>query len=236
MEPVIKVENLVQKMGRKILLKGISFEVFPGECLGIFGTRGTGKTSLLHILAGVERFTSGQVEVLGSNVRKSEKFKRDVGLVTQQKSLFLDMTVGENLDFIAALKKASRADVLEMIERYELNSFLSEPITSLDPIGVFQRLSLACAMLNRPKVLIADELIKDIDLYSRNLILRELERFQAEGGTCICAFSNMTFCHYMSRVGWLESGEMTLYEAKGAQAEWNRQEKFYTEQSERHHA
>ena len=235
MEPVIRVNNLVQKMGRKTVLKGISFEVLPGECLGVFGTRGTGKTSLLHILAGIDRFTSGQVEILGLNIRKSDKFKRDLGLVTQEKSLFLDMTVGENLDFIAALKKASKADVREMIERYELNEILSESVTVLDTMGVFQRLSLACAMLNHPKVLIVDEIIKDIDLYSRHLILRELQQFQAEGGTCVCGFSNIASCEYVSRVAWLESGEMTIYEPEGAQAEWNRQEKLDTEQSGHQH-
>jgi ABC-2 type transport system ATP-binding protein len=236
MEPVIRVNNLVQKMGQKTVLKGISFEVLPGECLGVFGTRGTGKTSLLHILAGIDRFASGQVEILGMNIRASEKFKRSLGLVTQEKSLFLDMTVGENLDFIAALKKASKADVHEMIERYELNEILSESVTVLDSMGVFQRLSLACAMLNHPKLLIVDEIIKDIDIYSRHLIVRDLQRFQAEGGTCVCGFSNIASCDYMSRVAWLESGEMTFYAPKDAQAEWDRQENLDNlEQSGRHH-
>lgn len=235
MEPVIRVNNLVQKMGRKILLKGVSFEVLPGECFGVFGTRGTGKTSLLHVLAGIERFTSGQVEVLGSNIVKSEKFKRDLGLVTQERSLFQDLSVGENLDFIAVLKRASRKAVQEGIERFELREFLTEPLTALDTMGSFQRLSLACALLNQPKVLIVDELIKDIDLYSSNLILRELERFQTEGGTCVWAFSDISYCRYMSRVGWLEGGEMTLYSPEAVCSEWNRQEEFYLEQSGRHH-
>jgi len=235
MEPVIRVNNLVQKMGRKTVLKGISFEVLPGECLGVFGTRGTGKTSLLHILAGIDRFTSGQVEILGLNIRKTDKFKRELGLVTQERSLFLDMTVGENLDFIAALKKASRADVREMIERYELNEILSESVTVLDTMGVYQRLSLACAMLNHPKVLIVDEIIKDIDIYSRHLILRKLKQFLAEGGACVCGFSNIASCEHMDRVVWLEGSEMTLYDPECAQAEWNRQEQLDTEQSGQHH-
>lgn len=233
MEPVIKVNNLVQKIGRKILIKGITFEVLPGEWLGIFGTRGAGKTSLVHILAGVDRFKSGQVEILGWNIRKTEKFKRRLGLVTQESSMFRDMTVVENLDFIAALKEASRADVREMIKRYELNDFLSKPVTTLD-IGVLQRLSLACAMLNRPEVLIVDEIIKDIDLFSRNLILRELQQFQADGGTCVSTFSSFPVCEYVNKVAWLEGGEMTIYEPEAAQAEWSSQEKLFAEQSGRH--
>lgn len=233
MEPVIKVTNLAQKIGRKLIFQGISFEVQPGECLGIFGTRGAGKTSLLHILAGVDRFNSGQVEILGFNINKTEKFKRSLGLVTQESSLFRDMTVVENLDFIASLKKASRAVVREVIERFQLQEFLTKPVTSLD-IGVLQRVSLACALLNRPKLLILDEIIKDIDLFSRCLILKELERFLAEDGTCVSTFSNFAFSQLFSKVAWLEGGEMTIYDPEAAQAEWNRQEKYYAEQSGRY--
>lgn len=224
MEPILRVNHLVQKRGRKTLLKGISFNVLPGERFGVFGTRGAGKTALLHILAGVDRFTSGQVEVLGFNVRTSGKFKRDLGLVTQERSLFLDMNVGENLDFIAALKKASRRDIQEMIERFELSDYLAEPVADLERVGVFQRLSLACALLNHPRVLIADEIIKDIDLNSRNLILRELDRFQAEGGTSVWSFSDIRYGSLMNRIGWLAEGEITLYTPGAAQGEWHHQE------------
>ncbi len=231
MEPIITVRNLVQKIGRQVLFNGLSFEVLPGESFGVFGLRGAGKTTLLHILAGVDRYKSGQVEVLGYNIKKFEKFKRDLGLVTQEKSLFLDMTVVENLDFMAALKKASRADVYQMIERYELKDLLAEPVTLLT-MGSFQRLSLACAMLNRPKLLIADEIIKDFDLYSRSLILRELRQFQAEGGTCVFGFSNIDFCEQLSKVGWLENGKLIVFEPQTARAEWQRQVKLYAEQSD----
>ncbi|AET67076.1 ABC-type multidrug transport system, ATPase component [Desulfosporosinus orientis DSM 765] len=232
MGPVIRVANLEQKIGRKLLFQGISFEVHSGECWGIFGTRGAGKTSLVHILAGVDRFKSGQVEILGFNIKKTEKFKGSLGLVTQENSLFRDMTVLENLDFIAALKNASRATVLELIERFQLSEFLKKPVTSLD-IGVLQRVSLACALLNQPKLLILDEIIKDIDLFSRNLILKELEQFLAEGGTCVSTFSSFAFAQSFSKVAWLEGGEITLYNSEAAQAEWNRLEKYYAEQSGR---
>jgi len=232
-DPLIMVRDLVQKTGRQALFNGLSFDVLPGESFGVFGLRGTGKTALLHILAGIDRFKSGQVEVLGYNITKSEKFKRELGIVTQEKSLFADMTVGENLDFIAALKKASRGDVCQVAERFELQDFLANPVTALT-MGVFQRLSLACAMLNRPKLLLADEIIKDFDIYSRSLILKELRQFQAEGGTCVYSFSNIEFCTQVSRLGWLDSGQLHIYEPKDAQAEWNRQVKFYAAQSEGH--
>ncbi|MEA4900376.1 ABC transporter ATP-binding protein [Desulfitobacterium sp.] len=229
MEPIIRVDHLVQKMGRKTFLNDLSFEVMPGECFGVFGTRGTGKTTLVHILAGVDRFTSGEVEILGTNIRKSEKYKRDLGLLTQERSLFLDMSVYENLDFIAALKNAPRKNIEEMIERFELRELLKEPITVLDTIGTYQRLALACALVNQPKLLIVDEVIKDIDLYSRRLIIKELKQYLADGGTLVCAFSNIAMSHYMTRVGWLENMKMIIYTSETALAEWKKQEELYTE-------
>lgn len=232
MGPVIRVTDLKQKIGRKLLFQDISFEVHAGECWGIFGTRGAGKTSLIHILAGVERFQAGQVEIMGFNIKRTDKFKQSLGLVTQENSLFRDMTVVENLDFIAVLKNAPRSAVREMIERFQLREFLKKPVTALD-IGVLQRVALACALLNKPKLLILDEIIKDINLFSRNLILKELEGFLAEGGTCVSTFSSFSFVQSFNKVAWLEGGEMTLYDAETAQAEWNRLERYYAEQSGR---
>ena len=228
MEPIIKVSNLVQKAKRRTILQDISFEVPQGAWWGIFGTQNSGKTSLMHILAGVARFSSGQVEILGMNAAKSEKLKRHLGLVTEENSLFQDMTVAENLDFIAVLKNASHNDVQEMAERFELQDYLAEPLGFIKK-GVLQRLALACAMLNRPQVLIADELMENIDLYSRSLILRELKSFQSGGGTCLWAFSTIDFCQYVERVLWLEDGKMTLYKPEEALSEWNRQGKMYQE-------
>lgn len=228
MESMIKVMDLVQKIGRQIIFNGLSFNVLPGECFGVFGLRGAGKTTLLHILAGVDRFKSGRVEVLGYDVKKSEKFKRDLGLVTQEKSLFQDMTVAENLDFLAAVKNAPRANIYQMVERFALNDLLAKPVTLLD-MGSYQRLSMACALLNQPKLLIIDELIKDFDLYSQNLIKKELHQFQAEGGTCVYSFSNIALCAQMSKVGWLESGRLQIYEPESALEEWDRQIKLYAE-------
>lgn len=234
MQPVIIVRDLKQGFRQEKVLEGITFEVQPGESFGIFGMRGTGKSTLLHILAGIDRFKYGQVEIMGCDIRKSDKFKQELGIVTQKSSLFQDLTVGENLDFIGVLKKASPQSVSEVIESLQLSEYLNKPITGLDSGGVFQRLSLACALLNKPKLLILDELIKDIDLYSRNLILRELFRFQSGGGTSIFGFSDIEFCKYLHQVGWLDNGQMTIYSPTAAQDEWERQSEFYLKQSDNH--
>ena len=218
--PVIEVTDLVQRLGREEILKSLSFQVWPGECFGVFGLRGSSKTSLLHILAGVDRYTSGNVKVLGCDIKKDQGFKKHTGLVTQVKSLFQDLKAGENLDFIANLKNAGQANVREVVSRLELEESLRKGVNQIEP-GLYQRLALACALLGSPELLIVDELIKDIDLYSRRVILREIQAFREKGGTVVCAFSNMEFYEHMSRVAWLDNGRISIYEPGAARERWD---------------
>lgn len=234
MEPVVKIQDLVQKSRKKVLLGGLNLEIHKGELLGLFGPRGAGKTALLHILAGVDRFNSGHVEILGQDIRRGEQFKRKIGLVTQQPSLFADMNVAENLDFIATLKNCSRTDILDLTRRFELQEILNEPVQDLEP-GSYQRTAVACALLNHPALLIADELINCLDPYSTEIIDRELSGFLADGGTCVWAFNNICLCTRMSRVGWLEDGELSFYQPEEARNFWqNRRQTDYLCSGEAH--
>lgn len=230
MAPVIKVKDLTQRIGKKTILDGVSLEVYSGECFGLFGAGGAGKTTLLHILAGIDRFKSGSVEVLGRDVRKSEVFKKELGLVTQKRSLFKDLNAYENLEFISALKNTGRENISEAVNRFELKDFLSETVDTLND-GIYQRLSLACAFLNAPRLLIADDLIHDIDPYSRHLILKELTKFIASGGACVWAFSRVEYCAAANRIGWLENGLLTMYSPQEAQELWDSRLRLIEQQS-----
>ncbi|MDD4239724.1 MAG: ABC transporter ATP-binding protein [Desulfotomaculaceae bacterium] len=220
MKPVVKVKDLVQKSRKKVLLSNLNVEIHRGELFGLFGPRGAGKTALLHILAGVDRFSAGIVEILGHDIRRSEKFKKKVGLVTQRPSLFADMNVAENLDYIATLKNCGRASVLDLTRRFELENILNEPVQYLKP-GPYQRLAVACALLNDPELLIADELNNCLEPFSTDVINRELSGFLAGGGTCVWAFNNIGLCARMSRIGWLEEGQLSLYQPEEARRVWD---------------
>ncbi|NLI13387.1 ATP-binding cassette domain-containing protein [Pelotomaculum propionicicum] len=222
MTPLIKVIDLKQTIGKQKVLDGLSLELYSGECLGLFGARGAGKTALLHILSGIDRFKSGSVEILGCDIRKSEAFKKQLGLVTQERSLFRDLKVYENLEFIAVLKNTGLDSIPDLVKRFELTDYLGEPAGRLNA-GVYQRLSMACALLNEPRLLIADDLINDIDPYAQRLILKELNRFVTSGGACVWGFSRIEFCAATSRVGWLEKGSLTFYTPQEAQEQWESQ-------------
>lgn len=144
---------------------------------------------MLHVLAGINKFHSGTVEVLGCNASKSDSFKKSMGLVTQERSLFQDLKAAENLDYIAVLKNAARENIPTLVRRFELEKFLSEPVGSLED-GPYKRLSLACALLNSPVLLIVDELTRNIDPHSLYIVLKELAEFLSGGGTCVWGFSD----------------------------------------------
>ncbi|GAB6179408.1 ABC transporter ATP-binding protein [Desulfotomaculum defluvii] len=221
MEPVLKATDIVQVVNKKTVLGGISLELKAGEALGIFGTRGSGKTTLLHLLAGIEKYKSGSVEILGVDTRKGDTYKKHLGLVTQERSLFQELRVVENLDFIATLRGGSRVTIEKLVEQLELKDILREPVATLEH-GLYQRLALACALLNEPELLIADELIRDIDFYSRKLIIKTVRQFLQGGGAFLCGFSHPDYVNQLDRVGWLTEGQLTFYQPEEAAAQWQR--------------
>lgn len=220
-EIVIKVTDLVQKIGRKTVLDGLNFAVARGECFGVSGAGGSGKSTLLHILAGIDRFSSGSVEVFGHDAGKSEAFKRRTGLVTQERSLFQDLNAGENLDYIAVLKNAPRENISVLVRRFELEQILGTPVSALED-GPYKRLALACALLNTPELLIADAPAQNIDPYSRQIILEQISAFLAAGGTCVWGFGSgePVLLERMTGIGRLEGGRMTVHPPGEARRIW----------------
>ena len=115
------------------------------------------------------------------------------------------------------------------------------PVTALEA-GVYQRLALACALLNEPELLLGDDLFQSIDPASRHIILRELREYLACGGTCILSFNNMDaysktdLYSIISRVGWLEQGRLTVYQPGEAREQWEDRLKSFAEQSGELHA
>lgn len=211
MEPVVKVKDLVLKHGRRTVLDGISFEVYPGECFAVFGAGGSGKTALIHVLAGVDAFTSGEVEVLGANVKKSGAFKRCTGLVTQKRSLFGLLTAAENLDFLAALKGAPTGAIPGLVGRLQLEEHLKSRAVVLEE-GAYKRLSLACALLNSPRLLLADEITERVDPCSLKIIVNEIKNFLGGGGAVVWALADPSYLQLATSVGWLEGGRMEILE------------------------
>lgn len=225
MGEIIKVENLVQRVKSRTLLNEVSFSVHQGQSLGLFGPRGAGKTSLLHILAGIDRFVSGTVEVLGQDVSRTEKFKGKIGIVTQVPSLFKDFSGYENLDFLACLKGVSKEYLQEILLNLELEDSLKQRAGKMLP-GTYARLSLACALLGNPSLLLLDNFAENLDVLSLRLITTELRRFQDAGGTVVIAADTPEFLCPVHEVGFMEEGRLELLDPEAATALWQAQRDY----------
>jgi ABC-2 type transport system ATP-binding protein len=160
-EPAVEVKDLSVKFGDFFAVNHITFSVQQGEIFGFLGANGAGKTTTIRVLCGLLVPSSGSVRVAGIGFEQGDKaIKSKVGYMSQKFSLYNDLTVEENLDFIAALRKMDQAVYLK--QRQNLFDFISfdRPLSTLVrdlPGGTKQHVSLAASLLHDPEVIFLDE-------------------------------------------------------------------------------
>jgi ABC-2 type transport system ATP-binding protein len=155
MKNAITVLNLDVTRGGHEVLRGLSFEVAAGQVTGLLGPSGCGKTTLMRALVGVQRITGGSVEVLGQPAG-SASLRDRIGYVTQQPSVYDDLTVTENLRFFARILGVADRRVAECIGTVALGDHRDRVVSQLSG-GQRSRVSLAVALLGEPQLLVLDE-------------------------------------------------------------------------------
>jgi len=155
MKNVVSVRSLAVTRDGNEVLRGLDFEVAPGQVTGLLGPSGCGKTTLMRSLVGVQRLTSGSVEVLGSPAG-SASLRDQIGYVTQQASVYDDLTVTENLRFFARILGLGNERVSECVDLVALGEHRDRVVSHLSG-GQRSRVSLAVALLGQPSLLVLDE-------------------------------------------------------------------------------
>jgi ABC-2 type transport system ATP-binding protein len=183
----VEALNLIVKKGK--ILDNLAFQVFEGEFFIITGPSGAGKTMLISVLAGLQGYSSGSVEVCGQPVGSGNKGnKLQLGMVSREAGFFEVFTVKENLTAIGMLaglsSKTLKDRVAWGVEAFCLEEFFNRRLESL-PEGVRQRLSLACALLSEPKLLLLDDLLLKGDCLSTRLIMKNIFAYLLKGNTCL---------------------------------------------------
>jgi ABC-type multidrug transport system ATPase subunit len=180
-EPVISVTNLVKQFGRFAALRGVTAEFFSGKLYAILGDNGAGKTTLLRTIAGLNRPNRGCVSVLGkTDIRSS---CREIGYMAHPSLLYDEMSGMENLRYFAHLYgiddnlRCERA-----IKAVKLDPTLSRPVGQYSQ-GMRQRMSLARALLNDPKILLLDEPFSNVDVRSAREMVDLLMKMRDSGKT-----------------------------------------------------
>ena len=187
MEPIITVRNLTKSYGDKIVLKGINLDIYPGQIIGYIGPNGAGKSTTVKILTGIIQDYSGEVMVMGKNLRDNiMEVKSKVGYIPELADIYDLLTPSEYLSFIGKLYHLP-AEVVEERSRKMLTSFgLMENINQrMDSFskGMKQKVLITSGLLHNPSIVILDEPLSGLDANAVILVKELLQALKAEGKT-----------------------------------------------------
>jgi ABC-2 type transport system ATP-binding protein len=179
----ISVRDLTVRRGGKVVLPGISLEIERGTVTGLLGPSGTGKTTLIRAIVGVQIVESGEVTVLGEPAG-SAGLRARVAYVTQTPSVYRDITVRENLRYFAHILDVPSERIGEVIETVSLDAHADQEVDNLSG-GQGARVSLATALLGRPDLLVLDEPTVGLDPVLRADLWRTFRELAAAGATLL---------------------------------------------------
>ncbi len=184
----VVVQSLNVTRGDNQVLRNLDFEVATGQVTGLLGPSGCGKTTLMRTLVGVQQITGGTVDVFGAPAG-SASLRDQIGYVTQQASVYDDLTVAENLRFFGRILGVDDARVDECIETVSLGDFRNRVVARLSG-GQRSRVSLAVALLGHPRLLVLDEPTVGLDPVLRVELWETFHRL-AESGAAVLVSSHV---------------------------------------------
>lgn len=209
----VDVQSVTKSFGSLRALDGISLQVRAGEIYGLLGPNGAGKTTLIRAIVGLVSPTSGSVEVLGHRLPNLDVL-RQVGYMTQQAALYPGLSVEENVRFFAAIHGTEDGvrEALEFVDLYGRRKSVVATISG----GMKQRCSLACSLVNKPKLLLLDEPTVGVDPQLRVQFWESFRRMAASGTTIVVSSHVMDEAERCQRLGLIQYGRLL---AEGTPAE-----------------
>lgn len=209
-ELVIDVRDLNKHFGDKHVVRNVSLQVRRGEIFGFLGPNGSGKTTTIRMVCGLLTPDSGTGTCLGFDIRReSAKIKRQAGYMTQKFSYWDDLTIRENLDFVARMYGMSprRKIVEETLAELGLVD-RADQLTGALSGGWKQRLALAACMLRRPQLLLLDEPTAGVDPSARRDFWEELHRLAAQGISVLVSTHYMDEAERCHKLAYIAYGEL----------------------------
>jgi heme exporter protein A len=184
---MIEVKKLVKRFGLKTVLRGLDFEVQPGEFVALLGPNGAGKTTFLRILASLSRPSMGTVSIAGFNLPKeAASVRARLGVVSHMPLLYNDLTAEENLSFFARMYGLENADerISEVLEMVGLEAPRRDLVRTFSR-GMQQRLAIGRAVLHDPDVMLFDEPYTGLDQDASSMLDGVLQTVAGQGRTVV---------------------------------------------------
>jgi ABC-2 type transport system ATP-binding protein len=206
----IEVENLTKSYGKVQALKSVNLKVEPGTIFGLVGSNGAGKSTLIKILIGSSKPDSGAVRVLGINPFKDPfKLRQQIGYMPQAAALYDDLPARANIAFFGAAHKIPHLNkrVDEVLEFTQLSHRQKDPAYGFSG-GMKQRLSLACAIIHQPKLLLLDEPTAGVDPKLREAFWRHFRELAAQGTSLLISTHMMDEAFLCDKLVIMREGEI----------------------------
>jgi len=209
-EPVIQVENLSRNFGDLKAIQNLNLSIEKGNIYGFLGPNGCGKTTAIRLLTGLLKPSAGTVKVLGYSLPDdAEKLRMHIGYMTQKFSLYDDLSVVENLKFIARIYGLTWAQqkqrVSELLDVYDLNQQATQLAGSMSG-GQKQRLALSAAVLHKPALLFLDEPTSAVDPENRREFWEQLFDLSDQGTSILVSTHYMDEAERCHKLAILEEG------------------------------
>lgn len=207
---MVVIQRLVKDFGKNRAVDNLDMTITAGETYGLIGPNGSGKTTLIRMLSGLVKPTSGTITIMDMHVPNTRIFKH-IGYMTQMSALYLDLSAQENLQFfsgIYGLKGKERYQrIQEVLERVDLADRANDIVGNFSG-GMKQRLSLACALVHNPRLVLLDEPTVGVDPELRLSFWEHFAQLNREGVTIIVSTHHLDEASHCTRLGLMRSGKL----------------------------
>jgi ABC-2 type transport system ATP-binding protein len=207
MENVIETHQLSKAFGPIWAVQELDLAIREGEIYGLLGPNGSGKTTLMRLLVGLAKKDSGEIRVLGRRV-PDPGLLSSIGYMTQAEALYTDLTAAENVRFFAALNGVNSTHAVESaLSLVDLSNRAGDVVRTLSG-GLRRRVSLACALVHQPRLLILDEPTVGVDPQLRALFWKHFRELRDRGVCLVISSHVIDEAERCDRLGLMRQGRL----------------------------
>lgn len=206
----IQAKGIEKRYGHIRALRGVDLSVAAGQIFGLIGANGAGKSTFIKLLVGASKSDAGELRVLGLQPRKNKsELRQQIGYMPQSPALYDDLTAAENLRFFGQAHHLDnlKQQVKNTLEFIELSQRADDPVSTLSG-GMKQRVSLACALVHQPRLLLLDEPTAGVDLKLRSAFWKHFKELAARGTTILVSTHQMDEAVHCDQLAIINEGNI----------------------------